>query len=83
MFCQATVDPWRSTIMTYLPHLIKSQAIGLDLWSLGMIACAIMRSEEERRRVVRLSELLVNQLGSVKRLLFSFSMHAKECFDFF
>jgi hypothetical protein len=37
MFCQATFDSWRSTIMTYLPHLSKSQAIGLDLWSLDMI----------------------------------------------
>lgn len=36
MFCQATFDPWRSTIMTHLPHLSKSQAIGLALWSLRM-----------------------------------------------
>jgi hypothetical protein len=27
MFGQATLDPWRWTIMTYLPHLSKSQAI--------------------------------------------------------
>lgn len=44
MFCQATFDPWRSTIMTHLPHLSKSQAIGLALWSLGMVlarSCAL------------------------------------------
>ena len=37
MFCQATFDPWRSTIMTHLPHLSKTQAMGLALWSLGMV----------------------------------------------
>ena len=44
MFCQATVDPWRSTIMTHLPHLSKTQATGLALWSLGMVlarSCAL------------------------------------------
>ena len=38
MFCQETFDPWRSTIMTHLPHLSKTQATGLALWSLGMVA---------------------------------------------
>jgi len=44
MFCQETFDPWRSTIMTHLPHLSKSQAMGLALWSLGMVlvrSCAL------------------------------------------
>ena len=44
MFCQATFDPWRSTIMTHLPHLSKPQATGLALWSLGMVlarSCAL------------------------------------------
>ena len=44
MFCQATFDPWRSTIMTHLPPLSKSQAIGLALWRLGMVlarSCAL------------------------------------------
>ena len=33
MFCQTTFDPWRSTIMTHLPHLSKTQVTGLALWS--------------------------------------------------
>jgi hypothetical protein len=44
MFCQDTFDPWRSTIMVHLPHLSKAQAIGLALWSLGMVlarSCAL------------------------------------------
>jgi hypothetical protein len=44
MFCQETFDPWRSTIMTHLPHLSKTQATGLALWSLGMVlarSCAL------------------------------------------
>jgi hypothetical protein len=44
MFCQTTFDSWRSTIMTHLPHLSKPQAIGLALWSLGMVlarSCAL------------------------------------------
>jgi hypothetical protein len=44
MFCQATFDPWRSTIMTPLPHVSKPQAIGSALWSLGMVlarSCAL------------------------------------------
>ena len=44
MFCQATFAPWRSTIMTHLPHLSKTQATGLALWSLGMVlarSCAL------------------------------------------
>jgi hypothetical protein len=44
MFCQDTFDPWRSTIMTHLPHLSKTQATGLALWSLGMVlarSCAL------------------------------------------
>jgi hypothetical protein len=44
MFCQETFDPWRSTIMTPLPHLSKTQATGLALWSLGMVlahSCAL------------------------------------------
>jgi hypothetical protein len=44
MFCQATFDPWRSTIMIHLPHLSKTRAIGLALWSLGMVlarSCAL------------------------------------------
>jgi hypothetical protein len=44
MFCQDTFDPWRSTIMTHLPHLSKAQATGLALWSLGMVlarSCAL------------------------------------------
>lgn len=35
MFCQETFDPWRSTIMTHLPHLSKTRAAGLALWRLG------------------------------------------------
>ncbi len=44
MFCQATLDPWHATIMTHLPHLSKTQAAGLALWSLGMVlarSCAL------------------------------------------
>ena len=44
MFCQTTFDPWRLTIMTHLPHLSKTQAAGLALWSLGMVlarSCAL------------------------------------------
>lgn len=44
MFCQATFDPWQSTIMTHLPHVSKSQAMGFALWSLGMVlarSCAL------------------------------------------
>lgn len=44
MFRQATFDPWRSTIMTHVPYLSKSQATGLALWSLGMVlarSCAL------------------------------------------
>jgi len=44
MFCQETFDPWRSTLMTHLPHLSKTQATGLALWSLGMVlarSCAL------------------------------------------
>jgi hypothetical protein len=44
MFCQETFAPWRSTIMTHLPHLSKPQATGLALWSLGMVlarSCAL------------------------------------------
>lgn len=44
MFCQETFDPWRSTIMTHLPPLSKTQATGLALWSLGMVlahSCAL------------------------------------------
>ena len=37
MFCQETFAPWRATIMTHLPHLSKTQATGLALWSLGMV----------------------------------------------
>ncbi len=44
MFCQTTFDPWHATIMTHLPHLSKTQATGLALWSLGMVlarSCAL------------------------------------------
>lgn len=44
MFCQDTFVPWRSTIMTHVPHLSKAQATGLALWSLGMVlarSCAL------------------------------------------
>jgi hypothetical protein len=40
MFCQEPFDPWRSTIMTHLPHLSKTQATGLALWSLGRVLAA-------------------------------------------
>jgi len=29
MLAQAMFEPWRSTIMTHLPHLSKTQATGL------------------------------------------------------
>jgi hypothetical protein len=44
MHSQASVDQWRKTIMQYLPHLSKPQAMGLALWSLGMVlarSCAL------------------------------------------
>jgi hypothetical protein len=44
MFCQETFGPWRATIMTHLPHLSKTQATGLALWSLVMVlarSCAL------------------------------------------
>lgn len=44
MFCQNTFEPWQATIMTHLPHLSKTQAMGLALWSLGMVlarSCAL------------------------------------------
>jgi hypothetical protein len=44
MHCQASVDQWRTTIMLHLPHLSKPQAMGLALWSLGMVlarSCAL------------------------------------------
>ena len=44
MHSQASVDQWRKTIMQYLPHLSTPQAMGLALWSLGMVlarSCAV------------------------------------------
>src|SRR5215468_6794580 len=44
MHSQASIDQGRKTIMQYLPHLSKPQAMGLALWSLGMVlarSCAL------------------------------------------
>jgi hypothetical protein len=44
MFCQASFDQWRITIMQHLPHLSKPQATVLALWSFGMVlarSCAL------------------------------------------
>ena len=44
MFCQASFDQWLTTIMRHLPHLSKPQALGLALWSFGMVlarSCAL------------------------------------------
>jgi hypothetical protein len=44
MFCQASFDQWRTTIMQHLPHLSKPQATVLALWSFGMVlahSCAL------------------------------------------
>jgi hypothetical protein len=44
MYCQASVDQWRTIIMQHLPQLSKPQALGLALWSLGMVlarSCAL------------------------------------------
>src|SRR5262245_53695468 len=42
--CQASFDPWPTTIMPYLPPLSQPQATVLALWSLGMVlarSCAL------------------------------------------
>jgi hypothetical protein len=44
MYCQASIDQWRTTIMQHLPQLSKPQATVLALWSLGMVlarSCAL------------------------------------------
>ena len=44
MFCQAGVDPWRTTIRQPLAQLRKPQATVLALWSFGMVlarSCAL------------------------------------------
>jgi hypothetical protein len=44
MFCQASFDQWRTTIMHHLSHLSKPQATVLALWSFGMVlasSCAL------------------------------------------
>jgi hypothetical protein len=37
MFCQASFDPWPTTIMQHLPQLSKPQATVLVLWSFGNV----------------------------------------------
>jgi hypothetical protein len=44
MFCQASFDPWRTTIMHHLSQLSKPQATVLALWSFGLVlarSCAL------------------------------------------
>jgi len=44
MFCQASFDQWRTTIMQHLSPLSKPQATVLALWSFGMVlahSCAL------------------------------------------
>src|SRR5215510_6366201 len=44
MHDQASVDPWRATLMQPLPELSQPQATVLALWSLGMVrarSCAL------------------------------------------
>jgi hypothetical protein len=47
MFCQETFDSWRSTLMTHVPHLSKTQATGLARWSLGMVLARSQPSEPQ------------------------------------
>ena len=44
MFCQASFDQWRTTIMHHLSQLSKPQATVLAMWSFGMVlarSCAL------------------------------------------
>ena len=45
MICQAYFDQWLTTIVRHLPPLSKPQALGLALWSFGMVlarSCALI-----------------------------------------
>ena len=90
MFCQATFDPWRSTIMTHLPHLSKSQAIGFALGSLGMVlarSCALSAVRALRAEGLRQQENTVRQRlrewcyeASAKRGAKRQEVHVETCF---
>src|SRR5215510_9546031 len=44
MSCHPRMTEWTTIIQTHLPHLSKPQAMGLALWSLGMVlarSCAL------------------------------------------
>ncbi|MGH7868945.1 MAG: transposase, partial [Candidatus Dormibacteraceae bacterium] len=36
MSCQSRLSPWQQEVSSAFPHLSKSQALGLALWSAGI-----------------------------------------------